>query len=358
MATKQEVPLIVGRFVQGDLFVPQTKNKMGQPLMTQSGQPTQRYMISVAFPKVVNGQPNADFARIWAVVESAARSGFPALGNIIPPWDPASRFSWKIADGDGIDGDGKPNSVKPGFAGHWVVKFSSSFAPKVFYAGRYAPHEQITDSKSVPRGYYVAVSGSVEGNDNPQKPGVYMNLSMVALVGGSPSDIIHSGPDAATVYGQANLQLPAGVAAIQMGAAPTHVQPMAALPGMMPQAQPMGLPGMQPAQPVGGPPMIPGMQMQQPAQPMGLPGMQPAQHAQPLAVHPYPGIVPGMQPAQQVQPMAALPGMMPQAQPMGLPQMQQPRVFAMTAKANGYTREQYNAQGYSDQMLIDNGLMA
>jgi len=200
----------VGRLVQGDPFEPQTKNMQGQPLMTLAGEPTQRYFIAVAFRK-----DDPQFPALKAKLVQAAREGFAhlfdAAGNCTHP-----RFSWKIMDGDGVDDNGKHNAGKEGFAGHWVVKFASSFAPRCFHAGRYAPHEQIQDPNVIRRGYFVRVAGTVESNGNIQKPGLYVNLSMVELSGIGPE--ITSGPDASTVFGGTAAPLPVGASPLPMHA--------------------------------------------------------------------------------------------------------------------------------------------
>lgn len=338
---KQEFLTPVGRLVQGDPFEAQTKNMQGQPLMTQSGQPTQRYFIAVAFPKMVNGQPNAEFAALWQKLEATGRAGFPGI-NIAPPWDPACRFSWKVMDGDGVDDNGKPNSNKEGFAGHWVVKFSSSFAPRCFHAGHYQPHEQIQDPKLIKRGYFVRVAGTVEGNGNAQKPGIYVNLSMVELAGQGPE--IVSGPDAASIFGGSPIaQLPAGATPLPMHAAagglPGGLPPGGAPAGMVAPGQ--SLPGQMPGAALPG--ALPGMQQQQPVQ-----GMMPAQQ---IAVQPHPGILgnglPTQGPALMTSPSNGLPGMMPM----------QPAAPQLTPQgaATGMTYQQMLAQGYTEAQLRQGG---
>jgi hypothetical protein len=250
---KSEFLTPVGRLVQGDPFEAQTKNMQGQPLMTLTGQPTQRYFIAVAFRKDDPG-----FAALWATIEAAGRGSFPTM-NIPAPWDPACRFSWKVMDGDGIDDNGKQNANKEGFVGHWIVKFQSSFAPKCFHAGHYAPHEQIQDPKAIRRGYFVRVAGTVEGNGNQQKPGVYVNLNMVELAGVGPE--ITSGPDASSVFGGSAPVLPAGASPLPMHAA----APVAALPLPMPASALPVVPGAVPVMPypgiLAGPAPAPAFQM-------------------------------------------------------------------------------------------------
>ena len=366
---KQEFLTPVGRLVQGDPFEAQTKNMQGQPLMTQSGQPTQRYFIAVAFPKMVNGQPNAEFAALWQKLEATGRAGFPGL-NLLPPWDPACRFSWKVMDGDGVDDNGKPNANKEGFAGQWVVKFQSSFAPRCFHAGHYAPHEQIQDPKLIKRGYFVRVAGTVEGNGNAQKPGIYVNLSMVELAGQGPE--IVSGPDAASIFGGNPVaQLPAGATPLPMHAA------AGGLPGSLPPGGPAGMvapgqgtPGQMPGAALPG--QMPGMQ-----QPM----MQAQQPVQQMAVQPHAGILgnglPGSgagYPVGAAQGGLPTAGAMPGGLPMGgagvasgatmspsngLPGMMpmQPATPQLTPQgaATGMTYQQMLAQGYNDAQLRQGG---
>ncbi len=191
----------VGRLVQGDCFDPQTKKMDGTPIVDKQGQPSQRYFVGVAFKKT-----DAAFNTLRAQFDAIARASFPHLfptpgGPCINP-----NFSMKIVDGDGFDQNGKPNASKEGFAGHWIMRCSSSYPPKCFAAGKYQPHEQLHVAAGVnpiPRGHYVRVSGSVNDNNSGNtvnaKPGLYVNCNMIewAAVG----DLIISGPDASTVFG-------------------------------------------------------------------------------------------------------------------------------------------------------------
>lgn len=310
----------VGRLVQGDPFEAQTKNKAGQPLVTKSGQPTQRYFIAVAFRK-----DDANFGAFYAKLVEVARGSFPNLFNAQGQCS-HPRFAWKLMDGDGVDDDGKPNANKPGFAGHWVVKFSSSFAPRCFYAGRYQPHEQIQDPMAIPRGYYVRVAGTIEGNDDASKPGLYVNLSMVELAGGQPSDLIATGPDASAVFGGTVAQLPPGVAAPVLPATAPFPQVGASI------AVAPSLPNTSAPMPAAGPAtMFP---------------------SSPVAVAPNPAFLagPGGVPGVAV-PAVGMPA--PVAAPIAPPSSPQ-----MTAKANGATYEQFLAQGWTPEQMRAQGYLA
>ncbi len=304
----------VGRLVQGDPFEAQTKNMQGQPLMTMSGQATQRYFIAVAFRKDDPG-----FAALYQKLVETAKGSFPTLfdaaGNCVNP-----RFSWKLMDGDGVDDNGKSNKNKEGFAGHYVLKFSSSFAPKCFHAGHYQPHEQIQDPKAIPRGYFVRVAGSIEGNNNPQKPGLYVNLGMVELAGVGP--LITSGPDASSVFGGNAPALPVGAQPLPMHAVSVPVvAPSLPIPNAPQVAVNPALPTSIPVMP------NPAFLMPSPAMPAALPTSIP------------------------------MPAALPTSMPMPPQTMPVAPAHQMTAAADGFTREQYLAQGWADNALRAAGKM-
>ena len=347
----------VGRLVQGDPFEAQTKNMQGQPLVTMSGQPTQRYFIAVAFRK-----DDANFGAFYQKLVEVARGSFPNLFNAQGQCS-HPRFSWKLMDGDGVDENGKSNATKEGFAGHWVVKFSSSFAPRCFHAGHYQPHEQIQDKNAIQRGYFVRVAGTIEGNDNAQKPGLYVNLSMVELAGVGP--VITSGPDAAAVFGGAAPALPQGAQPLPMHAGMPQGAP--AMPGM-PAAPAM--PGNFPAAPAPAVPGLPQMPTAAQSMPIGVaPGATtyPTSPAAPVAVPPNPaflagpGGVPGaVAPAVGTPAPAMAPGV---GAPIAYPSNPAPAapvapaVPQMTAAAGGATYEQFRAQGWSDEQMRAQGYL-
>lgn len=348
MAQKAEFLSPVGRMVQGDAFEPQTKDQQGNQLLVKTGpnkgQPTQRFFIAVAFRK-----DDPAFGAFYQQLASVARSAWPqwfdAAGNCTHP-----RFSMKVMDGDGVDDNGRPNRDKPGFAGHWIVKFGSSFAPKCFYAGRYAPHEQIQDKKAIPRGYYVRVAGTLESNNNDQKPGIYVNLGMIELVGGEPSMIIQSGPDASAVFGGSAPQLPAGVPAVVMGNVPP-----AAMPGLPPT------PTAPPAQTL---PPVAGVSGALPVAPSAMPAPLPVA---PLAVAPNPAFLSGPgnaapPPLPGAAPNAGFPSPLPPAVGLPVPSASvattsPSNARTMTAAAGGHSYEALIAAGWTDASLRERGMM-
>jgi len=213
----------VGRLVAGDVFKANTTDPQGQPLTIKSGpnagQPRTEYYFAIAIPKTDPGYP-----ALKAKLLEAAKAGFPTLfdvaGNCARP-----DFAWKITDGDSQtpNMNGTIPANKEGYAGCWVVSFKSSFAAQVYTKGGEAI---ITDPGQIKKGYYIRVYGSVTANGNQQRPGVFLNPSMVELVG--YGEEIVSGPDGTAVFGTAPAPLPTGASMTPIAGTPL------AMPGITP----------------------------------------------------------------------------------------------------------------------------
>lgn len=351
----------VGRLVQGSVDEPQTKDAQGNPRVIKTGpnagQPNPQYFIAVAFPKA---DPQGEFAAFWQVLVAQAAADFPNLF----PQGPAGacvhpNFSFKYIDGDGRDQNGKPNAEKEGFAGHHVIRFASSYPPRCFHAGRYAAHEQIQEKGAIKRGYFVRVNGSVEGNGNAQRPGLYVNLDMVELSAYGPE--IVSGPDASQAFGGGPAALPAGATSAPMAppSAPTGAVP--GMPAPAPVAPGMPAPAA-PAAPASAPTATYGAAPGMPA-PAAAPGYAPAAPA-PAAPAPYAGFIPPTGGAPAASP--GVPAAMPATSPIASPTSAPPPPAApaapapgpqLTAAANGATYEQLIANGWTDETLRQHGLM-
>lgn len=345
----------VGRLVQGSVDEPQTKDAQGNPRVIKTGpnagQPNPQYFIAVAFPKA---DPQGEFAAFWQVLLAQAAADFPNLfpqgpgGECVHP-----NFSFKYIDGDGRDTNGKSNAEKEGFAGHHVIRFASSYPPRCFHAGRYAAHEQIQEKGAIKRGYFVRVNGSVEGNGNAQRPGLYVNLDMVELSAYGPE--IVSGPDASQAFGAGPAALPAGATSAPMAppSAPTGAMPPAA-PGMPAPAAPAA-PASAPTATYGAAPGMPA--------PAAAPGYAPAAPA-PAAPAPYAGFIPPTGGAPAASP--GVPAAMPATSPIASPTSAPPPPAApaapapgpqLTAAAKGATYGQLIANGWTDETLRQHGLM-
>lgn len=333
----QEFVTPVGRLVQGSVFDANTTDNKGQPLIVKTGpnkgQPTQNHFMAVAFPKTQAAwflEPDP----FWMMIYNEGRQGYPQHFNPQTGACNHPRFAFKVMDGDGVDNDGKPNNTKEGFAGHWIVKFSTTICPKGVFNGKYLNPQDAAEKNAIKRGHFVRVMGSMRPNIGSEVPGIYLNQSGVEWIAYGPEII--SGPDALAAFAAApkpqqlppgaTMTPPAGAAMPAMGAVPGGVPP-----GVAPQAVPM-----QPAAVPGGPVAVP-MQPGMPAP--GTPNHAFVQNA--IGVPGAPGAVP---------PMPSAAPAMPPAAPAA-PQ------FQMTAKAGGFTREQYNAQGWTDDKLVADGIM-
>lgn len=202
MANRVNLLTPVGRLVMGSLYKPSTKDADGNPLVyktgANAGQARSNYFLALAVPK--DGRPWQQTE--WgAIIYQTGAAAFPAAHK-------SPTFAWKVTDGD----DATPNTRgkravdTEGFPGNWILRFSGSFAPKV-YREENGAYVQVTEENYIKPGYFVQISGTVSGNDSQQRPGLYLNHSMVAFT--AYGQEIHFGPDANSVgFGQA--PLPAG----------------------------------------------------------------------------------------------------------------------------------------------------
>lgn len=237
----------VGRLVQGGMTLrPKIDLNTNKPAVDEQGKPIMEQFLALAIAK---NDPN--LPAFYAIFNQEAQAAFPHLfvnGQCTHP-----RFAWKIQDGDGIDHNGKSVATKPGFAGHWIFKMQSRYAPKCFHAGKYDPAQQIQNPDDVIKcGYYIRVAGTTSGNgvkpnDPKAVPGLYMSANLVELV--AFGEVIQSGPDAAKAFGAVPLpaSLPPGAASAPVSA-PGPVLAAPPLPGA-PVAVPLPLPAPVPTGP-------------------------------------------------------------------------------------------------------------
>ena len=297
MTTQIRVLFPTGRLVQGSLTKAQDKDQDGKPLLAKSGpnigKPTVKYFFAVAIEKTP-GHTH------WATTEWGAKIW--ALGHTLWPQGQAKAptFAWKIEDGDSEipNTKGKKNIDRPGFAGHWVVNFSSGYAPRVYNSNG----SQALDADAVAAiklGFFIQVEATVDSNRSDQKPGLYINHSLVAFQGYGPEIVV--GPDAAAV-GFGSAPAPKGMSAAPVGGMSAAPPPPAA-----------------PVAPVA-------------AAPVGYAPV--AAAPAPVAVVPQPSMI------------APPPAVAPPPAPVG-PQM--------TAKANGATYEAMLAAGWTDALLRQHG---
>lgn len=361
--TKERFTTPVGRLVQGSVDEAQTTDAQGNPRVVKTGpnagQPNPQYFIAVAFPK---DDPQGKFSEFYGVLARKAAADFP---NLFPnaaagDYTPAHpNFSMKVIDGDGIDTNGKPNAEKVGFAGHWVVRFASGYAPRVYDNGKYGPHDQIQEKGFIKRGHYVRVSGTVEGNGNAQRPGLFVNLDMVERY--ALGEEIISGPDAGEAFA-APAALPTGAVVPAGNPAPAAAMPpSAAAPAPVPASAPAA-PATPAATTPAAPPAAPAPNAAAPAAPATPPQAAPAPaydgymdagNSAPAAASPSPQPAPAT-PAAHSAPVATPSPTSPPPAPAA-PAAAPARV--MTAAANGATYESMIAAGWTDETLVQHGMM-
>lgn len=347
----------VGRLVGGSLYEPRTTDYDGKPLAVKTGpnagKPRVDYSFGVAIPKtpgVTHWASEAWGAPIWALAHAAFPGGECATRD----------FAWKITDGDST----VPNKrmKKPcdneGYAGHWVIWYSGSTAPRIFDA---KGTTQLLEKDAIKPGYFVQVFGNVTDNKPSQSPGLYINHSMVALSAYGPE--ISFGPDVSKAgFGQ-GVALPPGA---------SLAPPAGAIPSTGATPPPPGAATMvppPPAPPAAGPAVIapPARVMLAPANGATYESLIAAgwtdatliQHglmAAPVASVPAPlpvGSVPTPLPPA---PVVVAPPPLPVTPNADIRQVPAARV--MLPAANGATYEAMIATGWTDALLIQHGMMA
>jgi hypothetical protein len=313
----------VGRLLMGSLYVAQTTDAEGKPLVNKSGpnvgQPKVQFFFAIGIPKA--GEQHWSQTPWGQIVLNEGRTAFPQAHA-------APGFAWKVKDGDSQVPNrvGKRPCDQLGHPGHWILSFTSGYAPKVYNRDGTAP---IIEKDAVKLGYYIQVNANVNGNGSVQQPGVYLNHSMVALSAYGEEIVVGPDPTSAGFGGGA---LPVGALA-----APVQAAFNPAIPG----AQAVGggaLPGQQAAAQYN--PNIAGAG----APPMPGPGQ----------TLPYPQ---GTAAPLYNQGLGMQQGVPPPPPPPNPAILQMPTVPQMTAKAQGASYQQLIAAGWNDGMLRAEGLM-
>lgn len=309
----------VGRLVQGNLYKAQTTDQNGQPLVVKNGpnkgQPRVNYFFAVAIKKEPGHThwSHTDWGlQIWN------------FGHKVWPGGQTQRpdFAWKIEDGDSTIPNQKMKKPcdQEGFPGHWIIRSSSSYAPKIWDSKGTTP---IVEEGIVKPGHFIQLFADVASNNNEQKCGIYINHNLVAYAGYGPE--ITFGPDAAEVgFGQgAAGALPAGASSVPLGAMTPPATGAAPLP-----------PGA-PSVPIASPPASGAV-----ATPPPVPAAAPSTAA----------VVPQPTPPPSTTFTANAAGAPPPPTPV------QPQRVMLPA-AGGVPYEQFIASGWTDDLLIQHGKM-
>lgn len=194
----------VGRFVLGSLYVPQTKDALGNALVfktgADAGKPRSNYFFALAIAK--NGEQHWSQTSWGKIIWDTGHAAFPQ-GQASSP-----AFAWKVIDGDSQvpNKRGTKPCDRTGYLGHWVLSFSSGFSQSLLADnGR----RVLTEENAINLGDYVQVAASVAGNKSQQQPGVFLNHVHVCLAGYGERIVVRQEVDPATA-GFDNSSLPAG----------------------------------------------------------------------------------------------------------------------------------------------------
>lgn len=198
------------------------KNQQTKQTVMKDGQPVKQTYFGVAVEKGYFNQQILPLMQ--AEVKSAFPNAFPnpaVLGGLQGLPD---RFSWKIKDGDGYDSQGKPFNTREGYAGHYVINFTSEgFAPQLFRKDGNNYFQINPDDLKC--GDYVAVKTSIKynGATGTNTPGLYVNPNMVLLIGYG-AEIVSSAQDPEEAFAGYQAQLPAGAMTAPAAGAPAAPQ--------------------------------------------------------------------------------------------------------------------------------------
>lgn len=178
MSDKTFILTPVGRLVQGSLYEAQTTDMQNNPLTIKTGpnigQPLVKFFFALAIAK--NGEQHWNQTDWGKMIWDEAIKSFPG-GQYQSP-----QFAWKIIDGDSTI----PNMAnkKPcdneGFIGHWVLRFTSSFAPTIV---NHDGSQYLLEKGFINLGDYIQVYAAVSKNTSAQKPGLFLNHKTVAFAG-------------------------------------------------------------------------------------------------------------------------------------------------------------------------------
>lgn len=235
---KQNVTFPVGRLISGSVHEARTKDAKGKPLTTKDGKPRVEFAFGVAFEKKGT---TVFWQTTWgAAIQQVARAAFPQMFDPAGTLKPGYSFSYKVTDGDSTAFNTaipprRPCDT-PEWKDCWVVWFKSQFAPSTWNANGSAP----VDPATIKCGHYVQVAGTIDSNQDSQKPGVYVNQNLVAHSGFGPE--ISRGPDPAAA-GFGTDPAPAGMSSTPVGGLPgagaaTPSLPSAPVPPAAPPAPP------------------------------------------------------------------------------------------------------------------------
>ena len=231
MAEKITSP--VGRLVWssgGNLLKGTSKNDEGKLYVyatgPNAGDAYSKYDFGLAIPKD---------GRDWRQTEWGSQINAAGLAAWPGGQTGQAAFAWKVIDGDStaLNKANKRPCDKEGYPGHWVLSFQGTRPVRLYEraadGSRWVEH---SNPASVKNGYYLQVEFTVSGNNVRTSPGVYLNHNMAAFIA--------YGPEIVSAFGNPNAA-GFGTGPLPAGASMTPLAPSAPLPGAG-QASPPPLP--------------------------------------------------------------------------------------------------------------------
>jgi len=333
----------VGRVVSGSLYKLNDRDMEGELLTYKTGAKIGQQRYSVYFAVAIKKNPgethfaNTEWGKkLWAIGHAA----HPVAAQ-------SAKYAWKVIDGDSVEKntEGVSPSQREGWAGHWIVKFNNSEIPRIgqWVNGKY---EDVLQADFVKPGYFIEVMADVEGNGGSKTPGLYLNHKLVCFRAYGPEIVFGPDPDAAGF----------GADPLPVGASSVPLSPPAPGAPTLPPAP--GAPTLPPAPGAPTLPPAPGVPTLPPAAP-AVPVKSMTAKAGAYTYDQY--IASGYTEAQLIEQgfmLAPVTPNMNYGSVTGIaPAAPAVPVKTMTVLAGAFTYEQYIAQGYTDDLLVKNGLM-
>lgn len=200
-----KVAMVQGRIVwtSGDLFKGKEQTIFGTqtPKLNQNGERSIQYGFGLAVPKAELADPTR--GAIWVAMHEQAFTLYPS--RQIPP-----SFAMKYKDGDGVDDEGKPFSMREGYQGCLVFALTTNLPIRYF---RFEGGQNIQVPDGIKCGDYVNVQVMIKAHaaQGQGKAGLYLNPMAVQLV--APGKEIVNAPTGEQVFGNVAPVAPAGYVA-------------------------------------------------------------------------------------------------------------------------------------------------
>ena len=215
----------VGRMVQGSLYNGDANDMDGKPNLYTSGpnagQPYKAFFFALAIAK--GSEAHWSHTPWGKEVYDVGKAASPKTADL-------PSFAWKIEDGDSRapNKKGRMNCDREGFPGHWVLKFSGTFAPKLYDRMGKAP---VTTPDFCLPGDFIQVAFDCRSNNRSDSPGVYLNYAFVYFQAYHVEGRIEMGPNPSAL-GAGQAPLPPGASMTPAAAAPSaaSITPPAAAP--------------------------------------------------------------------------------------------------------------------------------